>query len=72
MRVFVRAARGMFNPKNLLLVVAGMAAIAQTGISGSDQAVALAGQPTSRTASILRRRGRSSTTSSVCPEGHAA
>jgi Sap-like sulfolipid-1-addressing protein len=29
------------NPKNLLLVVAGAAAIAQTGISGGQQAVAL-------------------------------
>jgi threonine/homoserine/homoserine lactone efflux protein len=29
------------NPKNLLLIVAGMAGIAQTGISGGDQAVAL-------------------------------
>jgi len=29
------------NPKNLLLIVAGMAAIAQTGISGGEQAVAL-------------------------------
>jgi threonine/homoserine/homoserine lactone efflux protein len=29
------------NPKNLLLIVAGMAAIAQTGISAGQQAVAL-------------------------------
>ena len=29
------------NPKNLLLIVAGMAAIAQTGISAGEQAVAL-------------------------------
>jgi Sap, sulfolipid-1-addressing protein len=30
------------NPKNLLLVVAGAAAVAQTGVSGADQAVAWA------------------------------
>ncbi len=29
------------NPKNLVLTIAGMAAIAQTGISGGEQAVAL-------------------------------
>jgi threonine/homoserine/homoserine lactone efflux protein len=29
------------SPKNLLLIVAGMAAIAQTGISTGDQAIAL-------------------------------
>src|SRR5712691_3131505 len=29
------------NPKNLLLIVAGMAAIARTGVSAGDQAVAL-------------------------------
>jgi threonine/homoserine/homoserine lactone efflux protein len=29
------------NPKNLSLIVAGMAAIAQTGIPGGEQAVAL-------------------------------
>ncbi len=32
----------MINPKNLLLTIAAAAAIAQTGISGSRQAAALA------------------------------
>lgn len=35
------AALSAVNPKNLLLIAAGMAAIAQTGIPGDEQAVAL-------------------------------
>jgi hypothetical protein len=35
------AGLGGINPKNLLLVVAGAAAIAQTGISGGEQALAM-------------------------------
>jgi hypothetical protein len=30
------------NPKNLLLIVGGVAAVAQTGVSGGDEAVAWA------------------------------
>jgi hypothetical protein len=33
---------GTINPKNLLLIVGGAAAVAQTGISGGDQAIAWA------------------------------
>jgi threonine/homoserine/homoserine lactone efflux protein len=33
---------GTVNPKNLLLIVGGAAAVAQTGISGADQAIAWA------------------------------
>jgi len=35
------AALGTINPKNLVLVVAGMAAIAETGISSGQQAIAV-------------------------------
>jgi hypothetical protein len=40
--VAIGAALSSVNPKNLLLIVAGAAAVAQTGISGGDEAIAWA------------------------------
>ncbi len=39
-RARCRSPAGGLNPKNLLLAAAGAAAIAQTGIAGSQQAIA--------------------------------
>jgi len=36
----IALALGTINPKNLLLIIGGAAAVAQTGISGGDQAIA--------------------------------